>query len=298
VHPLGTASLGLVAGLATGVAGLAYAVGEARSFRLRRVEVPVLSPGQRPLRVLHISDLHMTPDQRAKRDWVRALGALEPDFVVNTGDNLAHQHAVPSVMDALGPLLEKPGVFVFGSNDFYEPLRKNPARYLLRHGGDRRIHGRFLPWEDLRDGLSAAGWIELSNARARIKVDHREIELVGTDDPHIHRDRYDHVAGRADGTADLNVGVVHAPYNRVIDRMADDGFRLLLAGHTHGGQLCVPGYGALVTNCDLPRSAAKGLSRRGDSWLHVSAGIGTSPYAPVRFACPPEATLLTLVATE
>ena len=74
--------------------------------------------------------------------------------------------------------------------------------------------------------------------------------------------------------------------------MAADGFDLLLAGHTHGGQVCVPGFGALVTNCGLPRSMAKGLHRwpGSDAWLHVSAGLGTHPTAPVRFACRPEAT--------
>jgi predicted MPP superfamily phosphohydrolase len=82
----------------------------------------------------------------------------------------------------------------------------------------------------------------------------------------------------------------------VIDAFVDDGFRLVVSGHTHGGQLRVPGYGALVTNCGLDRTRARGLSRwRDGAWLHVSAGLGTSPYAPVRFACPPEATLLTLV---
>jgi predicted MPP superfamily phosphohydrolase len=78
--------------------------------------------------------------------------------------------------------------------------------------------------------------------------------------------------------------------------MNADGADLVLAGHTHGGQLCVPGVGALVTNCDLPRSRAKGMSQHGDAVLHVSAGLGTSPYAPVRFACRPEATLLTITA--
>ena len=74
----------------------------------------------------------------------------------------------------------------------------------------------------------------------------------------------------------------------------------MLAGHTHGGQVAVPFVGALVTNCDLPLRYAKGLHRwrhdRAETWLHVSAGLGTSPYAPIRFACPPEATLMTLVA--
>ncbi len=287
-----------LAAAAVGAAGLTYAAGyEVRAFRLRRVAVPVLAPGQRPLRVLHLTDLHLTPDQRRKRDWVRSLAGLEPDLVVNTGDNLAHREAVPAVLDALGPLLERPGVFVMGSNDYYSPVLKNPARYLFPDDG-ARFHKTQLPWEDLRDGLAAAGWLDLDNARGRVKADHREIELVGTDDAHLHRDRYGEVAGSADPAADLRVAVTHAPYRRLLDPMVDDGFELVMAGHTHGGQLCVPGLGALVTNCDLPRRQAKGLShwshggRR--SWLHVSAGLGTSPYAPVRFACPPEATLLVL----
>lgn len=284
--------------LAVGTAGLAYAAGyEVRSFRLRRLTIPVLQPGARPLRVLHLTDLHLTPDQKRKRDWVRALAGLEPDLVVNTGDNLADREAVPAVLDALGPLLERPGAFVMGSNDYYEPTFKNPARYLLPDNGIR-LHSGTLPWEDLRDGLVGAGWLDLNNARGRIKADHREIELVGVDDPHIRRDRYQDVAGHRDATADLNLAVTHAPYRRVLDAMVGDGFPLVIAGHTHGGQLCIPGIGALVTNCDLPRRQAKGLSRWSadgrTSWLHVSAGLGTSPYAPVRFACPPEATLLTL----
>lgn len=286
-------------GTVAGLAALGWAAGfEVRSFRLRRLEVPVLAPGSRPLRVLHLSDLHMTPGQRKKRDWVRALAGLEPDLVIDTGDNLAHVESVPAVLDALGPLLERPGAFVMGSNDYYRPTLKNPVRYLLPDEG-MRIHAGPLPAQDLRDGLVAAGWLDLGNARGRIKADHREIELVGTDDAHIRRDRYFEVSGPADRSADLSLAVTHAPYRRVLDPMTADGFPLILAGHTHGGQLCVPGLGALVTNCDLPRSKAKGLSTHQHagrtSLLHVSAGLGTSPYAPVRFACPPEATLLTLV---
>jgi predicted MPP superfamily phosphohydrolase len=78
--------------------------------------------------------------------------------------------------------------------------------------------------------------------------------------------------------------------------MAADQVDLILAGHTHGGQLCVPGFGALVTNCDLPTGQAKGLSAVAGVPMHVSAGLGTSPFTPIRFACRPEATLLTLVS--
>ncbi|HTY73698.1 MAG TPA: metallophosphoesterase [Actinomycetes bacterium] len=298
------AARALVAGAVTSAACLAYGAGyEVRAFRLRRATVPVLPAGQRPLRVLHLSDLHLTLGQDKKRAWVRSLARLEPDLVVNTGDTLAHPRAVPDVLDALGPLLELPGVFVLGSNDYYAPSVKNPFLYLVGGTGDdaRRTptHRAVpdLPWQDLVDGMSRQGWVDLSNTTGRLQVDGRELAFRGVDDPHVRRDRYERVAGPPEDDADLAVGVVHAPYLRVVDSMAADRLPLVLAGHTHGGQLCVPGWGALVSNCDLPPRRAKGLSRHAeDTWLHVSAGIGTSPYAPVRFACYPEATLLTLTS--
>jgi uncharacterized protein len=287
---------------AASVGCLAYAaVYEVQAYRLRRFDVPVLPAGQRPLRVLHISDLHLTPGQDRKRAWVRSLAALQPDLVVNTGDNLAHKQAVPDVLDALGPLLDLPGAFVFGSNDYYAPVPKNPARYLMPSYRPNRTTGPDLPWKELEDGLSGGGWVDLTNARGSLTVDGRRLAFAGVDDPHMNMDRYAEVAGPAE-PADLTVGITHAPYRRILDAMTADGYRLLLAGHTHGGQLCVPGWGALVTNCDLEPRRAKGLSRHPaksgsvSSWLHVSAGLGTSPYAPVRFGCPPEASLLTLTA--
>jgi uncharacterized protein len=290
-----------VAGLALG--GLAYAAGyEVRAFRLRRFDVPVLAPGSRPIRILHISDLHLTPSQHRKIEWVRRLGALEPDLVVNTGDNIAHPDAVPSVLHAYEPFLETPGVFVFGSNDYYGPQPKNPAAYLLPNTGADHVGPPDLPWRELRDALVGAGWLDLTNARGKLNIDGRDVVFAGVDDPHLGRDRYHDVAGPIDDEADLTIGVSHAPYLRVLDAMAADGYQLLLAGHTHGGQLCIPGYGALVTNCDLEPARVKGLSRHPAdggaeaAWMHVSAGLGTSPFAPVRFACPPEATLLTLTA--
>ena len=304
IRPGRGAALAAAGGLsAIGAAALAYGAGyEVRAFRLRRVQVPVLARGQRPLRILQISDLHMTPGQDRKRRWVRTLAALEPDIVVDTGDNLAHVASVPHLLDALGPLLERPGVFVFGSNDYYSPQFRNPARYLVQRGRTRGtlVRPRDLPTDELHDRLTECGWEYLGNARTRLKLDGRVLDFVGVDDPHIDRDRYDSVAGPADPAADISIGLVHAPYRRVLDAMAADGHQLILAGHTHGGQLRLPGVGALVTNCDLDRRRARGLSRwpdfrePGASWLHVSAGLGTSPYAPVRFCCPPEATLLTL----
>lgn len=295
-----------VAGLAALGAGcLAYGAGyEVRAFTLRRVNVPVLPVGQRPLRILQVSDLHMTAAHARKRAWVRSLAALEPDLVVNTGDNLSAVDAVPHVVDALEPLLEFPGAFVFGSNDYYSPRLGNPTKYLWERNSKSMPRPIDLPHGDLHDALAGAGWDYLGNARTRLKLDGRVLDLVGVDDPHVNRDRYERVAGPADPAADLSIGVLHAPYRRVLDAMAADGHRLLIAGHTHGGQLRIPRLGALVTNCDLDPGRARGLSRYpawhdpASPWLHVSAGLGTSPYFPLRFCCRPEATLLTLVAAD
>ncbi|WP_105975526.1 metallophosphoesterase [Streptomyces geranii] len=292
---------------AVAAAGLAYSVGfEARFFRLRRVTVPVLPAGMRPLRILQVSDIHMVGGQYKKQRWLRSLAGLRPDFVINTGDNLSDPEGVPEVLDALGPLMQFPGAYVFGSNDYYGPTPRNPARYLVekmqgRHGLNGNapavnvIHN---PWEELRDGFDSAGWLNLTNTRGTLKIEDMAVELTGLDDPHIKRDRYEKVAGGPSASADVSLAVVHAPYLRVLDAFTADAYPLTLAGHTHGGQLCIPFYGALVTNCDLDTDRVKGLSTHTaegrTSYLHVSAGCGANRYTPARFACPPEATLLTL----
>lgn len=306
---------GLAAGAAvSGAVGLGYASGVERHWwAVRHARLEVLDRGValgRPLRVLHLSDLHLRPNQRSEARFVAGLAALEPDLVVDTGDNLAHPRAVPSVLRALGPLLDRPGLVVFGSNDYHGPRPKNPANYLFRP--QHRVLGPELPWRDLRAGMLERGWLDATHARHTLTVRGVRIAVAGVDDPHIGRDDYDRIAGPADpsgadpddegaepvddGRVDLRLGLTHSPEPRVLDAFAADGYDLVLAGHTHGGQLRLPGVGALVTNCGIDRSRARGVSRWGaHTWLHVSAGLGTSPFAPARFACRPEVTLLELV---
>ena len=325
---------GVLAGL--GLAGVTYAgVIERNWFALRHFHVPVLAPGTRPLRILQVTDLHFVPGQRRKLEWVQGLARLEPDLVVNTGDNLSHMEAVPPVLRALDPLMDFPGVFVLGSNDVYAPHLKNPARYLTRSYNENKDDRPLLPVDDLTKGMVTRGWLDLNNVRTMLEVAGVPLELVGVDDPHIQRDRYEWVSGPASEHAALTIGLTHAPYQRVLDAMTADGATLVLAGHTHGGQLALPYVGAIVTNSDLDRGRAKGLSRwwpgagvhkverdrplgrdgvshvspwetrasgqpqpENAAWLHVSAGLGTSRFAPVRFACRPEASLLTLLPTD
>jgi uncharacterized protein len=289
--------------VASGAATVAYAsLVERTAWTLRRFEVPVLPPGSAPLTVLQLSDLHMTAGQRSKQEWVAGLADLGPDLVITTGDNLAGMDAVPPTLRALDPLMELPGAFVLASNDYYAPRPKNPLKYFKTD--HKRVHGDDLPWRDLRDGMTARGWLDLTNATGTLTVAGTRIAFAGLDDPHLRLDRYDDVAGPADPDADLRIGLVHSPEPRVLDRFTADGYDLLLCGHTHGGQLRVPFYGALVTNCGIDRQHVRWLHRWAQpspghpngTWLHVSAGLGTSPYAPARFACPPETTLLTLTA--
>jgi predicted MPP superfamily phosphohydrolase len=295
------------AGLAAGAAVTGYAVAEAHRFQVVRTTVPCMPAGRGPLRILHLSDLHAGPKQRGKLAFLEGLRAqVDPDLVVVTGDFLGGRGSVPAVLGALAPLLSVPGAFVLGSNDYYEPRQVNPLHY-LRGPSTVRPERPLLPWGDLVGGLRAAGWLDLSNAGADLGVRGLRLALRGVDDPHIGRDDYARVAGPFSPEADLRIGVAHAPYLRILDAFVADGTDLVLAGHTHGGQICLPGGNAIVTNCDLDPGRASGLSRHdvgqvrassasNGALLHVSAGVGTAPSAQIRLFCQPRADVLDLVA--
>jgi predicted MPP superfamily phosphohydrolase len=280
---------------AAGAGVLLYgSVIERNAFVVRRFEIPVLAPGAQPLRVLHVSDLHITAGQRRKHAWIRRLADLRPDLVINTGDTLSAKDAIPAVMHSLEPLFGFPGAFVPGNNDYYAPQPKNPARYFAPQ--PQPVHGAPLPWPQLATAMTHAGWLDLTHVRAAVTAGEQRIALTGTDDPHLRRARYDLVAGAADADAAVRIGVTHAPEPFLLSRFARDRYDLVLAGHTHGGQVRVPFGPAIVTNSGIDRARARWLHRWDEHmYFHVSAGLGTSPYMPLRFCCRPEATLLTLV---
>jgi len=273
---------------------------ESASYRVRRAALPVLDPGTPPLRVLHFSDVHLLAWQARRKAFLRGLADLAPDLVVSTGDNLSNPDAVGALTASLGPLLEVPGAFVFGSNDYHRPSVRNPLGYLWASTATDRAEARRMRPEELSAALARHGWLDLDNARAELVVRGVRLELRGTGDAHESRDDYAAVGGPpAPGAVPL--GLTHAPYGRILDAMARDGVRCVFAGHTHGGQVCVPGWGALTSNCDLDPKLAKGVHRHvsadgAPTWVNVSAGVGMSPYAPFRFACPPEVSVVTLVS--
>ena len=271
------------------------------AFVVRQVEIPILPADHEPIRILHFSDLHLTPAFKREIADIKSFIDLKPDLVISTGDFLGSGDAVPVVLEALDQLLNLPGLFVFGSNDYYAPRFKNPLLYLTPDNG-KRIHGDLLPSHELADGLTKRGWQNLNFSRALLEINGTRIEARGTDDAHLERDDYSLVAGKPDPRADIAIGVTHAPYKRVLDAMRADGLSAIFAGHTHGGQVRLPWIGgsrALTTNCDLPTWRARGLTRFGrEPWLHISAGMGTSPYARIRVASPPEVSLVTLTSVN
>ena len=265
------------------------------AYQLRQVSLPLLPFGASDIRILHFSDLHLTPARKREVTDIKGWAKLKPNLVISTGDFLAHREAVGVALSALNELLDIPGLFVFGSNDYYAPKFKNPLSYLKKDSGERNL-GEKLPIEEFDRQLQNRGWINLNNKRSSISINGLIIDIRGTDDAHLELDEYERVSGKKSG--DLSIGVTHAPYARVLDAMAQDEIDLIFAGHTHGGQVRMPWFGgsrSLTTNCDLPNWRSRGLTKIDHQpYLNVSAGMGYSPFAPFRIFCPSEVSLITL----
>jgi uncharacterized protein len=273
-----------------------WLAGNSGPFRINRLNLTGVSPI--PLRVLHISDLHFAPGQTKKAEFLASLAELEPDIIVNTGDNLGHQDAINPALVALGTLAKFPGVFVNGSNDYRAPQPRNPLRYFMGPSKVSKVSN--LDTERFTTELENFGWLNLNNRSGAIQVGGKLFGFLGLDDPHENLDDLPGLTEQRQnlGPTDALFAVAHAPYLRVIEAVTTLSASLIFAGHTHGGQVCLPGQKALVTNCDLPVEYASGLSGwefgGEQSLLHVSNGLGCSIYAPVRLFCPPSVTLLEL----
>lgn len=288
----------LAAGAAAGAACVAYGtLIERRWYRLRRVVLPraLRRPGR--FTILHLSDIHLIPGQEHRIRFIASLADQDHDLVVVTGDLLGAEDAEDLTVAALAPLTSRgrPGLVVLGSNDRFGPLPKSPTAYFTHP--DRRIHGVPLDTARLVDGLAHHGYRTLVNEASTLDTPAGTIGVGGIDDPHLATTTIPAPSAvTPPGTQAhlVNLGLVHAPYTAALDVLVEAGHDVLLAGHTHGGQVRFPPFGAVVGNCDLPLGQIRGASRYRERWLHVSPGLGHSRYAPFRFACRPEATLLEL----
>jgi uncharacterized protein len=259
-------------------------------YRVRRYRLAILPTGSNPLSVLHLSDLHFVRSDPKKARFLARLPRA--DVTVVTGDFLAEPEAVEATVAACDPVRGRlASWFVLGSNDYYVPQSLNYFAYFRRHRKRRRaVRGRS---DALVEQLEERGWLDLTNTRGAFDLPGLPLELLGLDDAHIRAQDYRVAPRRAPDR--FGFAVMHSPDSA--PEAAALGYELIVAGHTHGGQVCLPGVGALVTNCSMPRRIAKGLARMGTAVLHTSPGLGTSKFAPFRFWCRPEATLLELVPT-
>lgn len=306
----GLALAGLGA-LALGAASYGALV-ERENFRVRRETLPVLDSGSEPIRVLHLSDIHMAPWHSQTVAWIRELAVLQPDVVVGTGDFLGHPEGLSTLAEALIPFAGIPGVVTHGSNDRVAPRMKNPFSYVLEPSQpDEDPSGLPMDFAGLQNLYSRLGWQDIDNGVTRMELNGSAIEWVGVGDAHYGLDNLAALPGLLDASREADyapttsvttLGVTHAPYQRVVNALVNHGAEIIFAGHTHGGQVCLPGGRALTTNCDLPTSMASGVHvwthATKASYLQVSAGLGTSIYAPIRLFCPPEAVLVTLVGDD
>jgi predicted MPP superfamily phosphohydrolase len=268
---------------------VAYGIAVERfRFRIRRYELPILpTTGPPLLTVLHLSDLHFVRGDERKARFLASLPAA--DLTVVTGDFLGEPEAVETAVAAVRSTRGRLGSwFVLGSNDYFVPRPNNYLSYFRRRRRRRlTIRGRA---RDLIEQLCEDGWQDLTNVRAPVDLDGLPVEVLGLDDAHIRR--HDLRVAPLRETDRFGLAVMHSPDSA--PESAALGYDLLVAGHTHGGQVRLPFVGALVTNSTMPPRLAAGLIRMGTAVLHTSPGLGTSKYAPFRFWCRPEATFLAL----
>ena len=206
--------------------------------------MPLLPAGHAPLKVLHLSDIHMTPDQRAKQEWLRGLADLEPDLVdQHRRQPRPRATRSPSSPTRSAALLDVPGRL---RPRLQRLLRAGPAQPAAlpaaRHRQAPHVSGRQLPWPRPAGALRRRR-LDRPDQRLRVADRRRHVLRVRRrrrPAPELRRPRARRRPGRPP-TPTSGSASTHAPYLRVLDQFAADGYDAIIAGHTHGGQVCLPG---------------------------------------------------------
>lgn len=268
------ASAGLLA-----AAGLGWALFEAQWVELRELDVPVdgLAPELDGFRILHLSDFHLGTvsfNGKAVRKAVAWAAGREVDLVAITGDLVSRRRGERMLRDVLAQLHPRHGTFaVLGNHDVAET--RDPFSVPTDLSGLRE-EGRARLLEHSSAGFSAGG---------------RRVQVAGADARRFH----DPLGPLADPEADLRILLVHYP--DAIWSLRPGDFHLTLAGHLHGGQICIPTPRGKIRLEHLRAPLWEGLFRLPAGAVHVSRGLGTS-FVPFRFLARPEATILTLRSRE
>jgi uncharacterized protein len=264
---------------AAAAAGVGWSLFEAQWVELIELEVPLkrLPAELDGLTIVHLSDFHLGTASLNGRTLDRAVawaGEQEPDIVALTGDLLSRQRGEGSLRAAIGRLQARYGIFaVLGNHDI--DVTRDP----------------FSTPTDAR-GVSEAGAVLLEDSSAEFEVNGRRIQVAGGDPRDGWKAR--RLERLADSEADLRILLFHFP--DVTERLPPGAFDLVLAGHLHGGQICLPTPRGKLRLEHLRARHWEGLHETPAGMLHVSRGLGTS-FVPFRFLARPEATKLVLRST-
>lgn len=255
-------------------AGLARLLPEPHiAVTYHEVVVPALPSGLEGLRILHVSDLHLAPGSALACELPDVAASVPHDLALYTGDYIDDDAGIAPVAALLARMPRVEGAYAVLGNHDYRPYG--------RHDGANDVGA-------LRQALSGAGLHLLMNAAQPICGG--ELFIVGVDDPATHHDDLDRaMSGVPEGACSLLLA--HTP--DIALRLGRHRPGLILAGHTHGGQIRLPLLGPLITMSKLPRDKVMGLQEVGGVRLFVTRGIGYSGLN-IRLGCPPEVALLTL----
>ena len=282
----------LFAGLGTYLYGTRV---ESRRFQLDVVRLTIgqgqsslkteTKKSESQLRILHLSDLHLCYPESHKVEFIKRVTDDDYDLVVLTGDVFEDYSGLVYASSLLSRRPSLGAYAVLGNHDYYnyQYYHKLLGRIIkrLRHPAATR---------DVRpmiEALEGSGITVLRNQATNHPE--RKVHIVGIDYPTIHREHLAQLTAHA-LPEDIVLVLFHLPIN--LDNISKSGAHLALGGHTHGGQICIPGLGAIITDSELPRSEASGLFCRGATTFHISRGLGADPRTNFRFFCPPAATVL------
>jgi uncharacterized protein len=262
--------------IAAGGALAAWSLYETQWVEFRELDVPMagLHGDLDGLRILHLSDFHLGTLSLNGRSVAKAVawaGEREYDLALVTGDLLSRRRGLRALRERLGALRPRLGAFtVLGNHDIAE------TRDPFSRPGDP-------------SAVAEAGAVLLSDAAQTVGVGGARVQLVGISPESFRAWR---APGRlVDPDAELRVLLCHFP--DVLRSLRPGEFQLVLAGHLHGGQICLPRPGGKLRLEHLRARYWEGLHETPVGWLHVSRGLGTS-FVPFRFLARPEVTLLTL----
>lgn len=259
-------------GIGLGMISLAtIARGFANSKRLllsrETVDIPDLPPRFAGFRLLHLTDIHLGRDAARVAHLLLTIDALDPDLVCLGGDYARNVNALPEIAAFFRGLSQRKRVVaVYGNTDYRDYVPQQ----------ERQYWAKMVPF--------------LNNTAFCLEHGGECLWVVGVNDPHSGLDNLPQALRNVPPEAPV-ILLAHSP--EIIRAPLDPRVRLILCGHTHGGQICLPGGRALYNNMPLPPEFAVGSHQIGNATLYISRGVG-STRVPIRLNCPAEITLFTL----